>query len=76
MDDTVLRIDPDTADPTLTKVEARFTKHRNAEEPLPLLTLRWDRGTLHPQILSRIVPRYEDDDELELRGELDLNQLE
>lgn len=74
--DTVLRIDPDPSDSTLTKVDATFTKHRNAEDVLPKLVLRWNRDTLHPQILSRMLPRYEEDEELELRGELDMGQLE
>lgn len=74
--DTILRIDPDPNDPTMTKVTATFTKHRNAEDVLPILILRWNRDTLHPQILSRILPRYEEDEEIELRGELDMEQLE
>ena len=75
--DTVLRIDPYPNDATLTKVKATFTKHRNAEDVLPILVLRWNRDTLHPQILSRILPRYEEDEEeLELRGELNMGQLE
>jgi len=74
--DTVLRIDPDPYDPTLTKVKATFTKHRNATEPLPTLIIRWDRSTLHPQILSRITPKYDEEEEIELRGELDIGQLE
>ncbi len=74
--DTVLRIDPEPSDPTLTKVNCTFTKHRNAEDVLPLLILRWDRGTLHPQILSRILPRYEGEEEIELRGGTDIGQLE
>ncbi len=74
--DTVLRIDPDPRDPTLTTVKATFTKHRNAEDVLPVLVLRWNRGTLHPQILSRMIPRQEDDEELEQRGELDITKLE
>ena len=74
--DTVLRIDLDPHDYTMTKVNATFTKHRNAEDILPALVLRWNRDTLHPQILSRKIPRYEEEDELELRGELDMGQLE
>ncbi len=74
--DTVLRIDPDPSDPTLTKVKATFTKHRNAEDVLPVLVLRWNRGTLHPQILSRMIPRQEEDEEIEQRGELDITELE
>ncbi|MCK4414932.1 MAG: AAA family ATPase [Candidatus Eisenbacteria sp.] len=74
--DTILRIDPSPKDSTLTQVNATFTKHRNAEDVLPRLVLRWSRDTLHPQILSRIVPKYEEEEEMELRGELDLGQLE
>jgi len=74
--DTILRIDPDPSDATLTKVRVTFTKHRNAEDILPTLILRWNRDTLHPQILSRILPRYEEDEELEQRGELDMGKLE
>lgn len=74
--DTVLRIDPVPDDPTFTKVTATFTKHRNAEDVLPTITIRWNRDTLHPQILSRKMPKYEEDSELELRGGLDLGQLE
>ena len=74
--DTILRIDPVPGDSTLTRVTATFTKHRNAEDVLPVLQLRWNRDTLHPQILSRQMPRYEDEEELELRSELDIGQLE
>lgn len=74
--DTVLRIDLNPGDSTMTRVTATFTKHRNAEDVLPTSVLRWNRDTLHPQILSRILPRYEEDEELEQRGELDLGQLE
>ncbi len=74
--DTILRIDPDPSDPTMTKVNATFTKHRNAEDVLPALIIRWNRDTLHPQILSRKLPIYEEDEELESRGELDLEKLE
>lgn len=74
--DTVLRIDPDPTDSTLTRVTATFTKHRNAEDILPKLIIRWDRDTLHPQIISRILPRYEEDEEIELRGEQDITLLE
>jgi len=74
--DTVVRIDPDPNDDTLTKVRVTFTKHRNAEDVLPILIIRWNRDTLHPQILSRTLPRYEEEDEIELRGELDIGKLE
>lgn len=74
--DTMLRIDPDPEDRTMTKVTATFTKHRNAEDVLPIIHLRWNRDTLHPQILQRLMPKYEDEGELELRGQADLAQLE
>lgn len=74
--DTILRIDPDPSDSTLTKVTATFTKHRNADDVLPILIVRWNRDTLHPQILSRIMPKYEEEEETEIRGELDIAQLE
>jgi len=72
--DTVLRIDPDPSDKTLTKVTATFTKHRNADSVLPITNIRWDRDTLHPQIMSRFFPKYEDEGETALRG--DMSQLE
>lgn len=74
--DTVLRIDPDMSDKTNTRVTATFTKHRNAESVLPVIRLRWDRDTLHPQILDRYFPRYEDEGELSQRGEDILSKLE
>ena len=74
--DTLLRIDPDPNDRTMTRVTATFTKHRNAEDVLPIIRLRWDRDTLHPQILQCIMPKYEDEEELELRGKIDIAQLE
>ena len=74
--DTILRIDPDPTDRTLTKVTATFTKHRNATDVLPVIGIRWNRDTLHPQILFRSMPKYEDESELELRGKADLAQLE
>jgi len=74
--DTILRIDPDPNDKTMTKVTATFTKHRNAEDVLPVIGLRWNRDTLHPQILWRKMPKYEDTDETEVRGESGLVQLE
>jgi len=74
--DTILRIDPDPSDNTMTRVQATFTKHRNADDVLPILILRWDRETLHPQILSRRMPIYEEEEQLTLRGEQDLSKLE
>lgn len=74
--DTILRIDPELGDRTMTRVTATFTKHRNAERVLPIIRLRWDRDTLHPQILQSIFPKQEDEGETELRGESGLSQLE
>lgn len=74
--DTILRIDPDANDRTMTRVTATFTKHRNAEDVLPIIRLRWNRDTLHPQILQRIMPKQEDEEETELRGDMDIAQLE
>jgi len=75
--DTVLRIDPARSDETMTRVNLTFTKHRNAEAPLPIITLRWNRDTLHPRILSRRRPIDEsEDNELEIRSDLDLSTLE
>jgi len=75
--DTVLRIDPARGDETKTRVNLTFTKHRNAEALLPLITLRWDKDTLHPRILSRRRPIDEsEDNELEIRGDADLSTLE
>lgn len=74
--DTVLRIDPKHNDRTMTRVTTTFTKHRNAEDVLPVIKLKWNRDTLHPQILQRIMPKYEDEEEIELRGEIDISQLE
>ena len=74
--DTILRIDPDMNDKTQTRVTATFTKHRNAETPLPIIRIRWDRDTLHPHILQRVFPKYEDEGEISERGESGLAQLE
>lgn len=75
--DTVLRIDPYPNDSTKSRVNLRFTKHRNAEDVLPEMKVRWDRDTLHPHILSRVKPIYEDDEELRETGdEFNLSQLE
>ena len=72
--DTILRIDPDPTDQTLTKVTATFTKHRNADSVLPITNIRWDRETLHPQIINRFFPKHEDEGDIALRG--DLSKLE
>ena len=74
--DTILRIDPDPTDKTLTRVTATFTKHRNAESVLPVTRIRWNRDTLHPQIIGRFFPKYEDEGEIVSRGEDILSKLE
>ena len=75
--DTILRIDPVPGDSSVTKVVAHFTKHRNADEVLPTLLLKWNRSTLHPQILSRKIQQSEEEEEnIDIRGELDMGQLE
>jgi len=75
--DTVIQMNLNTADKTKTTVDMEFTKHpRNAETILPdYIKLRWDRSTLHPQILTRRVPTIPED-EVELRGSELLNHLE
>jgi hypothetical protein len=75
--DTNLRIDPDPKDKTLTRVNLTFTKYRNAEETLPSITIKWNRDTLHPRIISRYIPEDEsEEDEIELRGDSLLQELE
>ncbi len=71
--DTILRIDPDPRDKTKTKVNAEFTKTRNAEDIVPLMTLRWSKDTLHPTV-HRTIPVNEDE-EVD-RGEFSLLQQE
>ena len=74
--DTVLRIDPFLNDQTMTRYTATFTKHRNADDVLPVIALQWNRETLHPRILWRKIPKYEDEGELDARGDTELSQLE
>jgi RecA-family ATPase len=65
--DTVIRLDLDQNNSK--RVKFRFTKHRNAEEDLPDLELKWHRETLHPQVTNSYI-RHDpkDDDETEIRG--------
>jgi len=67
----------DEKDETKTTVILTFTKHgRDAEGFLPkLIRLRWHKETLHPLITHRIMPKFPED-ELELRGDIELSQLE
>jgi KaiC/GvpD/RAD55 family RecA-like ATPase len=75
--DTILRIDLLPDDETQSKVLMRFTKHRNAEEPLPILTIKWNRGTLHPQVTSRRIPiDITAEGEIEARGDSNYMVLE
>jgi RecA-family ATPase len=75
--DTVINSSLLEKDRTRTTVQLQFTKHgRDAEKELPeKIIIRWDRGTLHPRILSRAFPSYPDDD-IELRGDALLSSLE
>lgn len=75
--DTVLRIDLAEGDYTDTRVNLTFTKHRNADRLLPSLSVRWDKDTLHPRILNRHIPTDPaQEEEIEVRGDLDYAQLE
>ena len=75
--DTVMNSSLDIEDETKTTVNLTFTKHgRDAESVLPkLIRARWNRETLHPRILTRVMPSYPED-EVELRGSELLNALE
>ncbi len=75
--DTILNTTLDTSDETKTTINLTFTKHgRDAEGLLPkLIRLRWNKNTLHPRILDKFMPHYPED-ELELRGDEELRQLE
>ena len=75
--DTIMNTSLDSEDETKTTIEITFTKHgRDTEGFLPrLIKARWDKDTLHPRIIARIMPQYPED-ELELRGNSLLQQLE
>jgi len=76
--DTIIKSTLDEEnDETKATCSLSFTKHgRDAEGILPKsIRVRWDRNTLHPQILSRIMPNHPED-ELELRGNQLLEKLE
>lgn len=73
--DTILRVDPNLSDKTDTHYNLLFTKHRYAEDILPEVKLRWNKTTLHPQILSRT--RHQDESDFkEIRTKTDFAQLE
>jgi RecA-family ATPase len=66
--DTVIRLDLSPANSK--RVDFRFTKHRNAEEDLPDMELKWHRETLHPQVTARYIRKDpKDEDEIEIRGD-------
>ena len=67
--DTVLNTCLNGDDETKTTVDYIFTKHgRDSEGTLPkLITVRWNKETLHPRILRRLMPSYPED-EIEARG--------
>ena len=75
--DGIIKMSLDANDETRTTTNVTFTKHgRDAEGLLPkLIRLRWHKDTLHPHILQRLMPHYPED-ELELRGYIELSQLE
>jgi len=75
--DCILKSSLEESDKTKTTVRINFTKHgRDAEGFLPeLIRTRWNKDTLHPQILARYMPKYPEDD-LELRGDMLLSELE
>ena len=66
--DTVIRLDLDRNNSK--RVGFRFTKHRNAEDDLPDMELKWNRETLHPQVTQKyfkVDPK--DADEMDIRGD-------
>ncbi len=75
--DTIMNTSLDTDDDTKTTINLTFTKHgRDAEGLLPkLIKIRWNKDTLHPRVMEKIMPHYPED-ELELRGDEELRQLE
>jgi RecA-family ATPase len=75
--DTILKTSLNMADDTKTSTDINFTKHsRDAEGMLPkLIKLRWNKDTLHPHITARIMPEPPED-ELQLRGDTELQSLE
>lgn len=75
--DTIIKSSLDESDETKTTADITFTKHgRDAEGMMPkIIRLRWNRDTLHPRIVFRTMPHLPED-ELELRGDEELQQLE
>jgi hypothetical protein len=73
--DTIVRLDLDENNSK--RVSFHFTKHRNAEDDLPDLELKWHRDSLHPQIAKKFYRKDStDEDEIEIRGEGDYTQLD
>ena len=73
--DTVIRLDLDANNSK--RVDFRFTKHRNAEDDLCDMQLKWHRDTLHPQVVQKFMRKDPlDDDEAEIRGNEGLMMLE
>jgi len=75
--DTIINISLDESDETRTSTDIRFTKHgRDAEGLLPhIIRVRWNKDTLHPHIKERRYPNSPEDD-MELRGDAELQSLE
>jgi RecA-family ATPase len=73
--DTIIRLD--LSNKNSCRVHFAFTKHRNAEEELPALDIRWHRDTLHPQVTNRILAHDElDEEERDIRSESDYTLLD
>jgi RecA-family ATPase len=73
--DTIIRLDLDKTNSR--RVKFHFTKHRNAENDLPDLELKWHRETLHPQVVKRFIQKDEkEEDELEIRSESEYGMLD
>lgn len=74
--DTVFSSNLIESDKTKTQIKVELEKYGNAEKQLPeYFRIRWDRDTLHPQILERKMPSLPED-ELESRGQSLLEKLE
>jgi len=75
--DAIINTSLSEDDETMTSMNITFTKHgRDAEGLLPkLIKARWNKDTLHPRILQRVMPHYPED-EIELRGDSLLQTLE
>jgi len=66
--DTAIRLDLSASNSR--RIGFKFTKHRNAEDDLPDLELKWHRETLHPQVTQRFVRKdAKEEDEVDIRGD-------